>query len=78
MLTKTVKLTVVFLSFCLPVIAYAKPCEALKSEIDAKLKEKGVQNYTLEIVPKDAQAENKTVVGQCDGGQNKILYKRGN
>ena len=78
MLTKTVKLTLVCLAFGLPVAAHAKPCDELKSEIDAKLKAKGVQNYTLEVAPKDAEAGDKTVVGRCNGGQNKILYKRGN
>lgn len=56
--------------------AYAvKPCEELKAEIEAKLKEKGVKAYTLEIVAaKDVKDEK--VVGSCDGGTKKITYKR--
>ena len=73
---KIVKLVLVSLLFCLPVMAQVKPCEELRSEIDAKLKEKGVQNYTLEIVANDDVGE-KTVVGSCNGGQNKIVYTRG-
>ncbi|HXZ53571.1 MAG TPA: DUF1161 domain-containing protein [Burkholderiales bacterium] len=53
-----------------------KDCNELKSEIDAKIKANGVQTYTLEIVPKDQEADGK-VVGTCDGGTKKIVYKRG-
>ena len=53
-----------------------KDCEELKSEIDAKIKANGVKVYTLEIMPKDQQADGK-VVGTCDGGTKKIIYKRG-
>lgn len=65
----------VALLFCLPVAAQIKQCEELKGEIDAKLREKGVQNYTLEIVPAE-EAGNKTVVGSCNGGKSKIVYAR--
>jgi len=64
------------LMFATPALA-AKPCEELKSEIDAKLKAKGVENYTLEIVAeadvKDGQGQ---VVGSCEGGTKRIVYKR--
>ena len=53
----------------------AKPCEELKGEIEAKLKEKGVKAYTLEIVSKENVKDAK-VVGSCDGGTKKIIYKR--
>ncbi len=53
-----------------------KPCEELKSEIVAKLETKGVKNYTLEIVPSDTVKDEK-VVGTCEGGTKKIIYKRG-
>jgi hypothetical protein len=65
----------VALLFCVPVFSQIKPCEELKSEIDAKLKEKGVVNYTLEIVPTD-QIKDQKVVGSCDGGKNKITYSK--
>ena len=61
---------------CAPAVAQIKPCEELKREIDAKLKAKGVINYTLEIVPAD-QVKDQKVVGSCDGGKNKITYKKG-
>ena len=53
----------------------AKSCEELKTEIEAKLKDKGVKAYTLEIVPKESVKEEK-VVGTCDGGTKKIVYTR--
>jgi hypothetical protein len=53
----------------------AKPCEELKSEIATKLDAKGVKSYSLEIVPKDQDAEGK-VVGSCEGGTKKIVYRR--
>ena len=73
---KVLKLVVVSLLFCLPAMAQIKPCEELKSEIDAKLKEKGVVNYTLEVVPAD-QVGGKTVVGSCNSGKDRIVYTRG-
>jgi hypothetical protein len=60
---------------CLPAFAEVKPCDALKSEIEAKLKEKGVASFTLEIVAAD-QIKDQKVVGSCDGGKNKITYTK--
>lgn len=53
----------------------AKPCEELKAEIAAKLDEKKVSNYTLEVVASDKAGDAK-VVGSCDGGTKKIVYSR--
>ena len=55
----------------------AKACEDLKTEIAAKLDAKGVKGYTLDIVAKDADAGDAKVVGTCEGGAKKILYKKG-
>jgi hypothetical protein len=52
-----------------------KDCEELKKEIAAKLDEKGVKNYTLDIV-KTEDVKDAQVVGSCDGGTKKITYKR--
>jgi hypothetical protein len=53
-----------------------KDCNELKEEIEAKIKKNGVEKFSLDIVDKDAQADGK-VVGTCDGGTKKIVYKRG-
>ena len=61
-----------------PVFAQAKPCEELKSEIEAKIKANGVPVFTLDIVPNEQVKEGEgKVVGTCDGSTQKIVYKRG-
>jgi hypothetical protein len=72
------KTVVALLLLALPITALAqrKSCEELKSEIEAKLKSKGVQKYTLDIVPA-AEAKDGKEVGSCDGGKKKIVYQRG-
>jgi outer membrane lipoprotein-sorting protein len=72
---KTIAALVV-LGLALPAWAQKKPCEELKAEIEAKLKSKGVEKYTLDIVPADA-AKDAKIVGSCDGGAKRIVYKRG-
>ena len=59
-----------------PAQSMRKPCDELKAEIDAKIKKNGVDKFSLDIVDKDANADGK-VVGTCDGGTKKIVYKRG-
>jgi hypothetical protein len=59
-----------------PVLAQVKACEDLKGEIDAKIKGNGVAAFSTTIVDKDA-AEDGKVVGTCEGGTKKIVYKRG-
>jgi hypothetical protein len=62
---------------CAPAFSQIKPCEELKSEIEAKIKKNGVVHFTLEIVPADELKDKKgKVVGSCDGGKNKILYNK--
>lgn len=56
--------------------AQKKGCDELKADIEAKIKKNGVEKFTLDIVEKDAQSDGK-VVGTCDGGTKKIVYKRG-
>jgi hypothetical protein len=56
----------------------AKPCEELKGEIDAKIRTNGVVNFTLEIVAPEAVKEGDgKVVGSCEGGTKRIVYRRG-
>lgn len=67
------------LLLCAPMLGLAqgpKPCEVLKAEIAKKIDARHVQNYTLEIVPKDQDAEGK-VVGSCENGTKKIVYSKG-
>jgi hypothetical protein len=64
-----------FICFSGPAQA-ATPCEEVKSEIAQKLEAKGVKSYTLEVVAKDQEPDGK-VVGTCEGGTKKIVYRRG-
>jgi Protein of unknown function (DUF1161) len=73
-----VRLLVAALVLGLSATAWAqkKDCNELKSEIEAKIKKNGVEKFTVDVVDKDAQSDGK-VVGTCDGGAKKIVYKRG-
>ena len=59
-----------------PAMAQRKDCGELKAEIEGKIKANGVKEFTLNIVANEDKGEGK-VVGTCDGGTKKILYKRG-
>ena len=59
-----------------PAFAQPKDCAELKAEIDAKISANGVGSFTTTIVERDA-AEDGKVVGTCDNGTRKIVYKRG-
>lgn len=50
-------------------------CETIKDKVAAKLERKGVNNYTLEVVPKETETKFR-VVGSCEGGKKKIIYKK--
>lgn len=66
------------LSLCLaalPAFAAQKDCEELKSAIAAKVEGKGVKNYQLEIVGSETAKEGR-VVGSCEMGKKKIVYKK--
>lgn len=69
--------TLLLATLCWASVASAapKPCEELKAEIAAKLAAKGVSNYQLSIMAVSAEVDGQ-VVGQCDAGQQKIVYKR--
>lgn len=78
--------------FAVPALADVLPCETLKARVDAKLQAKGVQTYTLEIVPIENPAAATAAsgvpatekagkgkqVGTCDGGTKRLIYTRGN
>jgi hypothetical protein len=68
---------VVFMFAASGAFAGIKPCDELKAEIEAKLKAKGVQNYTLQIIPNDQVKKDEKVIGSCEGGSKKITYSRG-
>ena len=54
----------------------ATPCEEVVKKIEEKLEKKGVKDYTLTVIPADEATELR-VVGTCEAGKKKIVYKRG-
>jgi hypothetical protein len=72
---KTPVVTLALALLAAPVLAQAS-CDAVKSSIDAKLKAKGVANYTLTVVDAGKSAGGGKVVGQCEGSKQ-IVYARG-
>jgi hypothetical protein len=67
---------VLVLSLAGPALAQRKPCEELKAEIEAKIRNSGIERFTLDVVDMDAQVVEGKVVGTCDGQTKKIVYKR--
>lgn len=53
----------------------AGSCEALRTEIEAKIAAAGVAKFSVVIADTDAPAEGQ-VVGSCDLGAKKIVYQR--
>jgi hypothetical protein len=53
--------------------AQADTCEALKSQIESKIKAGGVASFSLSVVAASAPAAGK-VVGTCGLGTKKIVY----
>jgi hypothetical protein len=61
-----------------PALAQRKDCGELKAEIEGKIKANGVKEFTLDVVPNEKVKDGDgKVVGSCDGGTQKIVYKRG-
>ena len=61
-----------------PALAQRKDCNELKAEIEGKIKANGVKMFTLDVVPTEQVKEGDgKVVGSCDGGTQKIVYKKG-
>jgi hypothetical protein len=59
-----------------PAWGQSKSCDEIKAEIEQKITNNGVAQFSLTIVDKDAPEDGK-VVGTCGGGTKKIIYKRG-
>lgn len=54
----------------------AANCDALRAQIDARIRASGAVGYSLAVVDADARAAGK-VVGTCERGTKKIVYGRG-
>ncbi|MDP1976090.1 DUF1161 domain-containing protein [Undibacterium sp.] len=68
-------LVISFLLSSAPAWAEITSCETIKDKVAAKLERKGVNNYSLQVVSKDTETKYR-VVGSCEGGKKKIIYKK--
>ncbi len=50
-------------------------CDGLRAEIEAKISAAGVTRFSVEVVDAAAPAEGQ-VVGSCERGAKKIVYRR--
>lgn len=55
--------------------AYADNCDAIRRQIDAKVRTSGVTNFSLSVVDSNAKVNGK-VVGTCDLGTKKVVYTK--
>jgi hypothetical protein len=53
--------------------SYANNCEALREQIEGKIKAAGVASFTVVVVDNEASPSGK-VVGTCAKGAKKIMY----
>ena len=72
---KRFALAVVCCAMATSVLAAPKPCEELKTEIEAKIQANNVSSYTLEIVSNEEVRDENMVVGSCEFGSKKIIYQ---
>ena len=56
--------------------ASASPCEALRAQIETRIRAAGVTVFTLEVVDAGHAVAGK-VVGTCDQGSKKVVYEQG-
>ncbi len=78
-LALAVVLTIAVTSAGSPAWSAVKSCEELKNEIEARVTSKKVASYSIEVVPAAEAKEEKgqRIVGTCEGGKKKIIYKKG-
>jgi len=57
--------------------AQASPCDALKTTLASRIEATGVRGFSLEAVPaRTPVPPGAKVIGTCEGGATKILYRR--
>lgn len=50
-------------------------CDAIRAQIDAKVRASGVNDFTLSVLDAEAPSSGR-VVGSCELGTKKIVYER--
>ncbi|WP_068545631.1 DUF1161 domain-containing protein [Thalassotalea crassostreae] len=74
---KLISLFTAALLFSVSAQAEVKDCDELEDEIHTKISNNGVENFDLMVVDNDEVDEHEgyKVVGSCEAGSQKILYK---
>jgi Protein of unknown function (DUF1161) len=72
---KAVALIIAMSFTAAPAWSAVKSCDALKTEIEAKIKAKNVKAFSLEVIAA-ADLKGQAAIGTCDGGKKKIVYKK--
>jgi Protein of unknown function (DUF1161) len=58
-------------------LAQANACDQLKATLAARIEATGVRGYSLEAVPAATPVPaGSKVIGNCEGGERKVLYRR--
>ncbi len=73
---KTLAWALLAVAVCSPALAAKKNCDELKAAVETKMQGKGVKHYELNVVDTGQEGDAK-VVGSCEGGTKKVVYKRG-
>lgn len=55
--------------------AQGASCDAIRAQIDAKVRASGVNDFTLAVLDAEAPSSGR-VVGSCELGTKKIVYER--
>lgn len=50
-------------------------CKAVAKELEARMRALGEKDFYLDVVPSN-QVKNARVVGSCEAGAKKIVYRR--
>lgn len=74
---KAILLVTSALLFSVTAQAEVKDCDELKSEIETKIENNGVEDFDVIVVENDEVNDHEgfKVVGSCEGGSHKVLYK---
>jgi Protein of unknown function (DUF1161) len=58
-------------------LAQANACDQLKTTLAARIEASGVRGYSLEVVPASTPVPaGAKAIGNCEGGERKVLYRR--
>lgn len=72
----TLRSLILMSAMAMPALALADNCEALRTQIEAKIGAAGVSQFSVTVVDAAAASTGGQVVGSCAQGAKKIVYTR--